>query len=431
MKPAAPPHPRAVREDEGFILVGVVMFMLALTILGLSLFALSSYEAQFFYSNVSREQSLHSSESGMEIVQALLTDPSRPARLEYAQLAVGQFGVTRALAYQARSSNPNDTTSRGLVNWDSTVVIVVTSRAGGEERTIESRFLPTTQNSPYKTLFTSGLGLFYNTSNTTSRNVELQGKIWQRVWTSADTAWTRQVNWTTGRPLDPSAPSLPAANAFVDQKLAGSPSTPSWDENNYIMRFNNTSGGVKFYRSPPSPHSAENDPEFNQYTFYNDAATTIRIRGTCVWVVPAGACFRRRVTLTVDQNGVPGTLVIIAKPNGRAPGYENRGLWFQGGLILNDPTNTKLFLVSEGDIGITHDHSSASSNDVKALTVVAGGNLELMGPSSGYTFKLTHDASMDALSDNLVASGALPPTSGGTGTSYIFAGSSWKESRLP
>lgn len=425
------PHGSPRPQDEGFILVGVVMFMLALTILGLSLFALSSYEAQFFYENVSREQALHCSESGMEVVKALLTDPSRPARLEYAQLAVGQFGVTRALAYQQRTSNPNDTTSRGLVNWDSTVVIMVTSRSGAEERTVESRYIPVRMNSPYKMLFASGLGLFYNNANSNSRNVELQGKVWQRVWSAADTIWTRQVNWINGRPLDPSAPAIPFADAFVDTKLNGTTSLPSFDENNGRMTFVNSLGGARFFRSPDSPHSGENDPEFDDYTFYEDGSLTIRVRGTCVWVIPEGVCIRRRLTIEPEQNGTPGTLVIIAKANGRAPGYENRGIWFQGGIVLNDPTNTKLFLVSEGDIGITHDHSSTSSNDCRALSVVAGGNIELMGPDGGYTFRLTHDSSMDAVADQLVALGAVPPTSGGTGTAYAYASASWKETRLP
>jgi len=35
--------PALERQERGFMLVGVVMFMLALTILGMSLFALSSY----------------------------------------------------------------------------------------------------------------------------------------------------------------------------------------------------------------------------------------------------------------------------------------------------------------------------------------------------------------------------------------------------
>jgi hypothetical protein len=131
------------------------------------------------------------------------------------------------------------------------------------------------------------------------------------------------------------------------------------------------------------------------------------------------------------ETGQSGTLVIVAKPNGRSPGYEDRGVWFQGGLILSAPSNVRLFVVTEGDVGITHEHSASSSNDMRALSVVAGGSIELMGPNPGYMFKLEHDSSMDAFADLLVSNGALPPTSGGAGTAYAYAPASWKESRFP
>ncbi|MCE9627742.1 MAG: hypothetical protein K8R56_07490 [Candidatus Eisenbacteria bacterium] len=430
-----PVHPPAngKRHEQGFILVGVVMFMLALTILGLSLFALSSYEAQFFYANVSREQAMHSSESGMEVVRALITDPSRAstARLEDAQLAVGQFGITKALAYQRRSTNVNDTTSRGIVKWDSTLFIVVTTQNGGETRTIESQFLPVQAKNPYKSLITAGLGVFYNTANTSQRNVELTGKVWQRVLSPSDSAWTSQVRWLSGRPMITSlAPAL-NADAFVDNRLPGASAPTRWDDDKYELVFQNngSSNSTRFFRSPASPHSAENRSEYDQYTFYSDAQTTIFVRGTCVWVVPQGVCFRQRVTIQPDGPG--GTLVIVAKANGRDTGYENRGIWFQSGLVLSDPSNTRLFLVSDGDIGLTHIHQNNSDNTVSALSIVAGGDIELMGPGSGSTFRLMHPNSMDFYADDLLARGALPSISGGTGTGYAFAGSSWKESRLP
>ena len=108
---SALPLPPA-RDERGFILVGVVTFMLALTILGLSLFALSTYEAQFFYSSAAREQSLQNSESGMEVVKALLD--AAPAQLQVAHLAEGQSGITRAIAFQQRSASAADTTSLSL-----------------------------------------------------------------------------------------------------------------------------------------------------------------------------------------------------------------------------------------------------------------------------------------------------------------------------
>lgn len=421
----------SAREQGGFILVGVVMFMLALTILGLSLFALSSYEAQFFYTSHSREQSLQSSESGMEVVKALLAAP--PYRLESAQLAVGQIGVTKALAYQSRSSNPNDTTSRGPINWDSTLVIVVAARAGGQERTLQARFLPAGANNPYYQLITAGSGISYNTLNSSNRTMSLTGGIWHPVRSPSDTAWTAFVSWPVGRPIDPSTPPTIAGNAFVNAKLPGNNNDGADlnDSNQDWIKFSNTSGSPKVYKSPKSPDSGKNRSEYGQYEFYCDVRLDLRIRGTVIWAIGQGACFRQLVTVSKDNNTSPGTLVIVAKPNGRDPGRENRGVWFQGGLAITDTTMLKVFVVSEGDIALGQIHNSGGSPDARALCVVAGGELELTGPTSGSLARLGRAVSMDAVADDLISRGALPATSGMSGARFAYARGSWLETRLP
>ncbi|MFM7231089.1 MAG: hypothetical protein ACKO3S_03830 [bacterium] len=424
------PHaPRTtVRDERGFLLVGVIMFMLALTILGLSLFSLSTYEARFFNDALAREQVLHSSESGAAAVRAHLLVP--PQRLENAQRAVGRNGVVRAIAYQWRSGNPSDTTSRGPVDWDSTVAIAVTARLGSEERTTLARFVPVPARTPYQTLLTAGRGVSYNTRNSSARNVEVSGPIQHLVTTSADSAWLNQVLWTSGRPFDVSPAPTVYADAFVDRKLPSASAPSSWDENDLDLGFRNTGTTPVFFRSPPTPESAQEDPEASQFGFYTDGTLTITVRGTCVWVIPDGVCFGRRVVVQPEA-GQSGTLVIVAKRNGRAPGFENRGIWFQGGLSLNNPTNTRLFLASSNDIAIGYLRNTTDSRDVRALSVVAGGAIELMGPSGGFRFRLTHPSSMDAVAATLLAQDALPTTSGGNGRVLAYSGASWKETQLP
>lgn len=419
--------PVLARDEQGFILVGVVMFTLALTILGLSLFSLSSYEAQFFDGSLTREQALQRSESGIEVVKALIS--ASPGRLDAAQAAVGRYGITQAIAYQWRSSDPRDTTSSGFVNTDSSVVIVVRARERGATRTLQARFTPVPQRNPYRNLFTAAGGIVYNTTNGTSPTVELQGSVWTRVTSAADTAWVPLVRWLSGRPLVSGLPPSPAANAFVDTRLATARAPTAWDASNCNLTFRNTGSTPITFVSPPSPTNASNRAEYGQYTFFTDATTTISVRGTCVWVVPAGVCFRQRVVVQPEP-GQSGTLVIVAKPNGVAPGYTNRGIWFQSGLDLTDPANTRLFLVSSGDIALTALRNLASK-DMRAITALAGGSIELMGPNAGSTWKLTHDASMDAIADDLLARGALPATSGGSSVAFAYSGASWKETRLP
>jgi len=146
-----------------------------------------------------------------------------------------------------------------------------------------------------------------------------------------------------------------------------------------------------------------------------------------VWVVPQGVCFRRNVTVEPADEGVPGTLVLVAKANYRDPYHDNRGIWLQGGISVT-ADNVHVFLVSEGGIGITRTHNKFSSEDADRISVVAGGLVELGGPVPGYRQVLEYEPeTMHPLAELLLSLGALPQLSSGTAMSFIIARSSWAE----
>jgi Tfp pilus assembly protein PilX len=424
--PAAAPA-----NERGFILVGVVTFMIALTILGLSLFTLSSYEAQFFYASQSREQALQSSESGIEVVKSLLSDPAVPStyrfRLEAAQLAVGHFGITQALAYQMRSGG--DTTSRGPINWDSTLVIVVAARTGGEERTVQSRFVAVSIKDPYQQLISSGGRVWYNPRQD-DHATTLRGGVWQHVQSASDSEWTAHVSWPAGGPIDTGMPPALSASSFVDanQSLAHVLESDDYQFSSspYWMTMDEAPATKPFYRLPPGSLTTN----FDDYELYCDSPLEIHIHGTVIWLVSQGVCFRNKVTVTATDPSVPSVLVIVAKPNPNDTADPNRGIWFQGGLV-NDSTTTRVFLVSDGDISFTQDHNGSEDVEAQALSIVAGGDVELMGPDHGGTLEIGHAAVMNSLADDLITSGLLPATSGGTGKAFKYAWHSWLETRLP
>ena len=424
------PLPHPAQDERGFILVGVVTFMLALTILGMSLFALSSYEAQFFTASTAREQSLQNSESGMELVKVLLAAPgSDLSRLEYAHRAEGQMGVTSALAYQQRSADPNDTTSTGPVDWNNTMVIVVAAKSGGVERTLQARYTPGPAEDPYKRLLVAGSGVSVSTSNASV--LTLSGKVWQPVASDADTSWSDNVTWTAGRPVETETPPTPMGDAFVDDHVAHGLQDPSagtdlHDHDNYEIWFRGSSAPT-FFHSPGSPtdHDASQDHEFDWYSFYVNDNLSIHVQGVAVWVVDQGVCFDDQVTVNaIDSN--PSTLVIVAKANLRDPGNVNRGIFFKGGLQVND--GVRVFLVSQGDISLVHIHDDSKTHVAPAVSIVAGGRIEIGGPESGDEFDLGHDApSMDPLANDLFAQGALPQLMGGTGANFVVTRGTWLE----
>ena len=422
----APLHPAP--DERGFILVGVVTFMLALTILGLSLFALSSYEAQFFVASATREQSLQNSESGMELVKALLAAPA--ARLENAHRAEGQMGITHAFAYQWRSPLETDTTSTGPIDWDSTMVIVVAARSGGVERTLQARFIPGVVENPYQRLLTAGQGITVNTSNSTSPStMRLWGRVWQPVTADADTAWTDDVDWNTGRPIQRGTPPAPLTDEFVADRLPGvEPDNDLDDHNSYRITFKGSTSSATFFKSPDSPkdNDADEDHEFYDYTFYANDDLDLHVKGIAVWVVPAGVCVRGEVKVDAVDDEVPSTLVIVADPNGRDPGNSDRGIWFKGGLDVRE--GVKVYLVSRGDITVVHRYDSESDQNARTVSIVAGGRIEIGGTKSSYSFDLGYEpSSMDELADELLALGALPQVAGGSGANFVMARQSWLE----
>ena len=435
--------PRQPHVDErGFILVGVVTFMLALTILGLSLFALSSYEAQFFGASATREQALQNCESGMGLVQQLL-ESHFPRNLENARLAVGQFGITSAIAYQARNNDELDTLSTGPVDWDQPVFIVVSAKSGGAERSLEAKYTPVANANPYQRLLTAGAGITYREDNSSDKDTfRMSGRVWQYVQSDADTAWTRQVRWISGRPVDPSLPPVPLADAFVDEKLAGpllAPTNVQYDHDeedpSYTMTFSNPSPTPGFFHSPdldPDDNTSPNETLFPFYSFYCSPKITLTVRGTAVWVLPEGLCLKKTLTVKAHESAVtPPVLVIVSKANHRHPGYENRGIWLQGALDLtaNDAgIAPRVYLVSQGDIGVTHDHSYKTPHEAETVSFVAGGSIELEGPIEDRVFQLGYGgSSMDALADELLGRGALPPVAGGGATAFAVIRGNWRE----
>ena len=436
MRPALP-HPAP--DERGFILVGVVTFMLALTILGLSLFALSSYEGQFFAASAAREQSLQNSESGMELVKVLLA--AKDSKLEDAHRAEGQMGVTSAMAYQWRSDVPSDTTSVGPVNWDSTmvqdpshvgVVIVVEAKSGGVDRTLQARFVPGVAENPYQRLLVAGTGVSVDSHNSPSDPtvLELSGGVWQPVASGADTSWTDHVHWLVGRPIERGTPPAPLVHDFVQQHWpsAEDPNDAfNHDNNSYSLTLNGATDSPTFFRSPTSPtkEGEIDDYQHAAYSFYVGAELDVSVKGIAVWVIPKGVCFRHRVTVdAVDSN--PSTLVIVAEPSVDDPADGNRGIWFMGGLKIREKVN--VYLVSQGDISLVHRSDHGKSNDAKTASIVAGGRIEIGGPDSSEEFTLNYDPSlMDVVSDQLLALGALPPVVGGTGANFVALKKSWLE----
>src|SRR5262249_41593756 len=261
-------------------------------------------------------------------------------------------------------------------NWDSTMVIAVSARVGGVERTIQSRFVPMAAKSPYKHLITCGLGLNVSMDNGSQPSLDLNGRVWQHVQTPSDSAWATNVRWSVGKPIDGSMPVTVSADAYVDAGMTDPRTNDGADGGSspYSIRFNHGTT-PQAYKRIPSPGPAS-DFFYDKYDYYCDKDLVIRVRNTTMWLLDGGGCFSHNVTVESD-NGGPCVLIVVAKANLRDPGHENRGLWFQGGLAITDTSLVHVYLVSDGDIAIDQLASSGQAGlslDARALTIVAGGD---------------------------------------------------------
>ncbi len=429
--------------SRGFVLVGVVMFVLALTILGLSLFALSGYEGEFLADTHSEEQALFRAEGGMALAQALLSVP--PYQLTQSHAAEDTESVVRATAWQDRGGSLDST---GTLDWSKDVFLRVTTQVGSQSRVVEQRFSPQQHYSPYKRLFTAR-AIHYTefdaSHHSRAGSTDLSGTreaIWQWVQAASDTAWIDDgnVRWYSGRPMLTVEAPTPNLTDYFAAFYATSDSADYRDNtrNLHELRFDaGSDAATRFLHSPSKSASALLADPARHYDFYCTKSIDIEVRGTCVWMAPTGIRFDNFVTF----QRAPGahqapTLVIVTGPNSQHidgyGDYRDVGLWFfDGGVRVED--DVRLILVSSGGVRVEMANSNGGGggyDDIRMphLNIFAD-HLRMMGPRPHYgEMDLGYTSSMDALMDDLVSRGVLPTATGQAAGGFTPVAGTW---RLP
>jgi hypothetical protein len=137
---------RAVRDDgRGFVLVGVAMFILVLTIVGLSLFSLSGFESQFMNKSMHYSQAFSAASGGLERARFALLATHR---LESVQQDLPREGVIYARAVQGTDPNGADSSGTYDLNGDD-IWVRVRARDGAGETELMAKFHPGTASEDY------------------------------------------------------------------------------------------------------------------------------------------------------------------------------------------------------------------------------------------------------------------------------------------
>lgn len=411
--------------ESGFVIVGVVMFVLALTILGLSLFSLSSFEAQFMARSMHEARALHNAIGGLERVKHALAGVDS---LQAAKLCEDDgliYANARPVLGPATYGD-----SIGPVPWSGNTVVELrcTGASGGVERTVVAQYDPNRGGEIYENLIVSSTGVTvtqYHPAHgyDAAANTYLRGSIWQ---TSGDISYAGIVAEITEPPTVSPAPTPNAASYLSDP--AWTPSVPPVDFSNLDQPkiiLNAAGSDYMHFWAPPG------FPGVDGYAWYNNKDTDIEISGTAVLMFSGGAYSNGNVRVIATPGPPRDRLIIVATQDAAG-----RGLEFHGGMHSPD---VSVILVSDGRVSLRHVDDFPNPGAFLWLSVFANG-VRLLAPDgienppgSGKfpLMLLNHTAPYsppdDVILDDLISWGILPGLSGAASTDFVLIPGTWRE----
>jgi hypothetical protein len=328
-------------HERGFMLIGVVMFTLVLSILALSLFSLSGFEVGFLGHSLNRAQAFYDASGGIERAKFVLmrTDSLQMV----SQWVVGQ-GVVSAGARQGTDWESG--TSVGAVDWGGDDVwIQVLAERGGQQRLLEARFDPALGRGIWENVLTayggiqvisSGDAACFPSSPDNARHLRafIYGNVWQN---SPNTAWV----------------SLPTSGTHT---VIADGQVPDLDLSDYMNQHTWVDlpplVGVGPFTLPPAPGAS---PVFlrtyDRVGLGQTSAVKLTITGTVVWMLNDGVTFFGRLHLFGTTNS---RLIIVA----RDPSVLQAGVVMEQGFEFGDNTVSSpefpVFICSDKDVRISH-----------------------------------------------------------------------------
>jgi hypothetical protein len=372
--------------EAGFVLIGVVIFVIALTIIGISLFSLSSYEAQFLQRSTDEEQAFQSAVGGIERAKFMLTRTSRLPSVKDA-LPIENVGVGCAVAIQDHGGVGD---SMGQVNWQGTEVrIRVTAEVNGARRTVEGLFMPkdSVALNYYSSLITvsGGIGIEDHSPlapDERDQTVLLDGLIWessplhQHVWLDhLESPRPDSIRKHPAVPVPDVAPFFDASGPYGTAQMAVElepiPTTVS-----YTLDASGTPGVPVYFRAE------DTDAYFSLNTFPQPGhpwnQCVIQVHGLAVWLLPHGAMFYEATTIAGDPT--TDCLVVIAGPeksdfgSSQADGPTS-SICSLGYLQTSIP----VVFVSSGEVLLWHENDWDRPSFASDLAIFAR-SVRFMGP---------------------------------------------------
>ncbi len=265
--------------ESGFVLMGVVVFVLALTILGLSLFSLSSYEAQFLGRSLDQTKAFYSASGGLERAKYVL---GATGRLEQVGQNLPMEGVITAVAIQDQGGVPK---TNGPIQWGgSDVLIQVTAQESDRIRALSGTFHPEPNVDYYKRIVTVTDQLLINDSDADDANVCGMVHLNGGLWIASGDSTTVHSCASYQDPIRVDALPTPDVATFIGSHLPLAATAPYPPGNgNPVYVLNAGSASVGYFKTPDQGtdlglHDGRGSP-------------MLKIGGRVVWMFPSGVRF--------------------------------------------------------------------------------------------------------------------------------------------
>jgi len=414
-------------EESGFVLVGVVMFVLALTILGLSLFSLSGYEAQFLSASYRRTQLFYDAMSAMDRTKYVLATSGQ------LEAAGANLPLPLLPSIVMAEAEQNGQTTGPVIWTDPTKPIQIRVRAEqpgipSENVELEAQFIPQPDRSLYHDLIatTGEIFVYQNDAAYEHHNIYASGKIRNPDVTD----WAGKIH---GAPqhVGSGAP-VPEVQDFFTVWQPNSVGSPTIS--GPTLTFGAPSDAYRIFDGL-STQVANPPPGFA----FSSNHLELHVSGnskSAVWLLPGGAYFEQPVEVTGSSSN---NLIIVASKSTNTTFHTDKGytgadigLWFEGGIHSNNGPN--LFLISDGTVALDRWRGTSHDNNVILFLSILSGGVYLRGPKGGpgdqegdpdyiRTFELSHPSSDDVILDPLYDAGILPNTLGRSKNFSLVPGS--------
>jgi hypothetical protein len=414
-------------ESRGFVLVGVIIFVFALTILGLSLFSLSSFEAQFLGRSSRSTQALYDAMGGIEWAKMVLAREKKLQAVQDGQPAAASRPA-RVVSVEAWQGVNNI----GSINYSSGEPIRIRGLADdgrGARRMVEFQFEPVLPDGLYRNLIDCHDEFRVTTMVTGGsfpgpRVTELWGPV--RIVNNNDTTWETVPGV---HPYAGGGVPQPKATSFINThwgtasdvvvSSVGAAQSPG-----YTSIYTLDAGGgasVRFFKTEAPPGAGYSIFDKSSYPIIN-------VSGTCVWLARKGMRFDRPVTIV--GNAAEDRLIIVSEPLVSLGGTVTipfpTGIWFFSGLTAQ-PSNLPVVLVSNAGISFVRGDQIDAPGNAGAISIF-GEIIHMEGPrpTGGAKQVFRHDPDMDGVIDELAAKNVLP-NAPAVSSSFIPIPGTWRE----